>query len=798
VAVKADGEFQIALAMSGAISAGAYTAGVFDFLIQALDEWENARTGKYLENGVDPGAIPNHFVGIKAMSGASAGAIVAAIGAIALADADQKPIEFDTDHEGKQKIKCYLRKIYETWVVKPGLVAEGDENLDFLQTSDLDGAPEEAGDFSRTYPIPRDEGEPRPVTSLLNSRLLDTVARAALDVKQLRASPRPYISKTLHIYMALSNLRGVPYSVPFDGGTDTTTGGKDDKGLRPNCYHMISHGDRVHYAVTGLGAWDTKSDFADYDQKRELNAECLVTPDPDRDKPNWNWKDYAICALASAAFPVGLAPRLIGATLGKPDEYEGRWLPVDGPALTISPNWLPTVSAEQPFWFTTADGGIIDNDPFEYARFSLKRRLPPGDLDNSKEPAKLKLEDHLPSDLDKVDRAVIMVSPFPELKPIAPEGKPVPDLVSSFSALMPALIDQARFKPSEIVRAADPKHGSRYLIGPSRVTTVKEETIGEDGKVLTSKVEKEERYGIASGLLGGFGGFVARSFRDHDFQLGRRNCQRFLQQTFALPPENKVIKSWPADIDKGNFTAIQTEDEKNRKEPDTYCVIPLFGTAKAEVVLPAWPRISQARFDILQTRIAERFDVVAPRLLAQIVTGPLSFLLWLAVRPFPRGIGLIRSKVLNFVEAFMLADLVRRDLIEGWELPSNPGLDGDDIRLVLAELINPSYDLRSVAGLCKAAGLDAGTVRDVLALGQSPLASGKTFEVWRAPWTDNKVWRTPPPDKPDGSLYTLMSRKPAWHRWFWWRYFGWLFDLILGPKRSDAWLAKPAVDKPGV
>jgi hypothetical protein len=30
------------------------------------------------------------------------------------------------------------------------------------------------------------------------------------------------------------------------------------------------------------------------------------------------------------------------------------------------------VLAEKPFWFTTADGGIIDNDTFEYAHFSLK------------------------------------------------------------------------------------------------------------------------------------------------------------------------------------------------------------------------------------------------------------------------------------------------------------------------------------------------------------------------------------------------------------------------------------------
>jgi hypothetical protein len=100
------------------------------------------------------------------------------------------------------------------------------------------------------------------------------------------------------------------------------------------------------------------------------------------------------------------------------------------------------------------------------------------------------LEDRLPFDLNEVSRAVIMISPFPELKPIAPQGRPAVDIVSIVSALLPCLIDQARFKPSEIILAADKGHGSRYLIGPSRATS--------DGK--------EQRYGIASGLLGGFGG----------------------------------------------------------------------------------------------------------------------------------------------------------------------------------------------------------------------------------------------------------------------------------------------------
>jgi predicted acylesterase/phospholipase RssA len=69
-------QFLIGLAISGAVSAGAYVAAVVDFLVQALDEWEKERTNN---------AVPNHRVELKLMSGASAGAITAAIGAVSLA-----------------------------------------------------------------------------------------------------------------------------------------------------------------------------------------------------------------------------------------------------------------------------------------------------------------------------------------------------------------------------------------------------------------------------------------------------------------------------------------------------------------------------------------------------------------------------------------------------------------------------------------------------------------------------------------------------------------------------------------
>jgi predicted acylesterase/phospholipase RssA len=69
-------EFRIGLALAGAISAGAYTAGALDFLVEALEEWEAARG--------QPG-VPTHRTGLKVIAGASAGAITGALGLIALA-----------------------------------------------------------------------------------------------------------------------------------------------------------------------------------------------------------------------------------------------------------------------------------------------------------------------------------------------------------------------------------------------------------------------------------------------------------------------------------------------------------------------------------------------------------------------------------------------------------------------------------------------------------------------------------------------------------------------------------------
>src|SRR5712691_4685642 len=74
--------FQLGLALAGAISAGAYTAGVMDFLFQALSQWEDQRSKR---NERNESVVPQHRVVLKVMAGASAGAITGALGAVGLA-----------------------------------------------------------------------------------------------------------------------------------------------------------------------------------------------------------------------------------------------------------------------------------------------------------------------------------------------------------------------------------------------------------------------------------------------------------------------------------------------------------------------------------------------------------------------------------------------------------------------------------------------------------------------------------------------------------------------------------------
>jgi patatin-like phospholipase len=684
-------EFQIGLAMAGAISAGAYSAGVLDFVIQALDEWEKAKN--------DPATaddVPNHRAAIKVVTGASAGAITGALGVVGLAQG-LTPKPYVT--ASKQQVNCVLPCLYESWVIKPSLVS-ATGGSDFLLDDDLND---------------------KDVLSLLDSRLLDQIASSALKFGAAKAQQFPYVSKRLHVYMTLTNLRGVPYKVKFDGGD----------------FVMMCHGDRAHYTITDIGTWTTTSPFADVDPGRTLSASALWGSDG----PSNGWREFTDIAVASGAFPAGLAPRPIDATL---PEYDKRSWPMEPWPVdrSFGPDWPQPWGGDgtRGFSFLSIDGGVVNNDPFDYAHYALMEEPPKRN----------------PSTGEQADRAVIMIDPFPEPPPFPADNQPEQTLVAVLSRFVPVLINQARFKPSELILAASETFYSRYLVAPSRPKP--------------KPLEGDEQYAIACGLLGGFGGFLSRAFREHDFILGQRNCQKFLRAHFALPNNSEIIQQWPqAARDNPDFAAPVRPGETPH-----YCIIPLIGKAKVEVASPPWPQLSQDEFDAVQVRIAQRLDKVAQKLIAAQATGGLMGVLLSRVYSWQR------KSILEFIKLTMLADLVRRNQMQGWDLPAtwkqapSVNLDGDKVRAVLAALLDPSYDLRNAGGIAAATRLDIATVNAVLAACQAE--TGAPYEVWQSPRKDRS----------GGQLFALASRKSGW------------FASVPGVRAWSDWVSPPQVDKPGL
>jgi hypothetical protein len=152
--------------------------------------------------------------------------------------------------------------------------------------------------------------------------------------------------------------------------------------------------------------------------------------------------------------------------------------------------------------------------------------------------------------------------------------------------LLPALVDQARFKASDLIAAADPKVYSRYLIAPVRLK-------GSDEPAL------------ACGALYAFGGFIDEQFREHDFQLGRRNCQWFLRKHFMLHPSNPVFGA---------------EADANAPEGAERPIIPLVGTADMPLeALPPWPQLERNQLSNLRRALLHRLDALAPAFLNELL-----------------------------------------------------------------------------------------------------------------------------------------------------------------------------------
>lgn len=434
--------------MAGAVSAGAYTAGVIDYLLETLELWQQAKDKNRKLGEKHPDydhSVPMHDVLLEVVSGASAGGITGSLAAISLLEG----IQVRTD----QTYYNPSNKLYDCWV---NMADEADQDTfsKLMQDDDLvDGN----------------------IKSLLNTDPLHVIANKALTFQQLKAFPK-YVASDLDLILTVSNLRGLKYKVKFEYDTGTV---------------ITNHGGFFRYRFknkklkSGVPPKDDQLFFVlDLEKEEERNGK----------KRNTHIEYLKTATLSTGAFPIGLEAQKNKIHKDYLERYKTHLFENSEGVTSVEPK----LNEDGLFEFDSIDGGLINNEPFGYTMKTLKEK-----------------------DLNAVEEerfAVIMVNPFPNYEKEELDFEFDNYIGTIAKRMFGALRNQAMFKQDEIINALDDSKGTRFLIAPTRKDA-------ENNKA---------DFPIACGALEGFSGFLDHSFRDHDYALGRKNCQDFLMYWFRV------------------------------------------------------------------------------------------------------------------------------------------------------------------------------------------------------------------------------------------------------------------------
>ena len=524
--------FRIGLSMAGAVSAGAYTAGVMDYLLEALENWQKAKDLNL------PG-VPRHNVLVEVLSGASAGGMTAVITAAA--------VQKDFPHVSQQNYLSGVNKenpLFDSWV-----------NLTEDEKNDMMNQMLSNDDIVGSESINPD----KEVRSIFNSLFIEKIARRTLDsiVKDPKTK-RSYIADNLELFTTITNLRGFNYELQFI----TALGPRQDR--------MTMHKDLVHFQLNPIGTYNHDGKIpVHFSTPEGLNRQLLID-----------------AAISTGAFPVGLSPRVL--------VREAKYIN-DNPLLKINHSKSNLVDPTKDYNTVCVDGGVINNEPYDLTETLLMNRRK-AELEKEKDSATATA--YKPAtNVSDFDTTILMIDPFPNYDESPADYFNLQAIKFASTQLLGAMRQQLMIKSDLLEKAYDDYDYSRFMIAPIRTS----------GGVT----QKES---IACGALGGFGGFFNRDFRVHDFMLGRRNCQRFIQCYFSVPEsaKNPIIQHGYGDLDKDSLRFFMPE------KTDLLPIIPdiRISDDQTQIIKPAledefrYPSISLKYLIGLEDKLQSRFETV--------------------------------------------------------------------------------------------------------------------------------------------------------------------------------------------
>lgn len=604
--------FKIGIAMAGAVSAGAYTAGVIDYLLESLSKWEGAKERNKQLGKDDPDydhSVPMHDVIIEIMGGSSAGGMTAAITTLGLFEG-LRPVNDENPNKEQNKL-------YEAWV---DLNDKGDGKmstlLQMLETGD----------------IAENDG----VISLLNSQPIDDIADRAAELKRITKLP-DYISPDLEVILTITSLRGIPLAVNFFDEVKKQRAFSEPP--KP-AHRMYLHKGIAHFKVDTTGT-AKHGHTLPFNPENQQDREALLQ-----------------CAKATGAFPLGLAPRHLTNTqtpyiksmvdrMFSPGRNEEGQLPTQGLRIEIE---------EDTFDFFAVDGGTVNNEPFGEVIRALKEKC---------------------QDDPGQNYAVLMIDPFPNFEgETQQDPNKTPKLIELAPKVLGAIRGQAMMKESDLVGGLSSDHTLR-MIFPSR-----------------RGAAQKDPYPISCGSLDGFGGFFSRGFREHDFELGRRNCQSFLRNYFCIPTakadQTSVFRDWDAN------------DERHKRfyseSVDGYPIVPDLNYDRRskdnpEVPLPPRQRVKPSELLSIEGNVRHRLREVLLHLDKHEKREPLpeqeklkqevhqilkrhnhksvkpsplgNFITWVLKNVWKRwGAGIAANRATDMVLTTILTDFQKRDLLD--------------------------------------------------------------------------------------------------------------------------------------